>query len=85
MKAGWLVDHWDGQKVAHLVEKWAVHLVLWKAEQRDVWWVAQLVEKTGDQMVVLTDSAKVDHWGELKAGCLVERLVVHLVLRKVGW
>ena len=60
-------------------------MVLWKAEQRDVWWVAQLVEKTGDQMVVLRDSAKVDHWGELKVGCLVERLVVHLVLSKVGW
>ena len=60
-------------------------MVFWKAGQRDVWWAAELDEKSGDQTVVLRDSAKVGHWDELKAGCLVERLVVHLVLRKVGW
>ena len=38
-------------------------------------------EKTGDQMVVLRDSAKVGHWDELKVGCLVEHLVVNWAWR----
>ena len=91
MKVGWLVGHLDGQKVAHLVEKWAGHLVFWKVAPRDVWWDAELDEKSGDQMVVRRDSAMVGHWGELKVvllgrafGCELGRAEGWLVGTAVG-